>query len=160
MAEWGRTDLPYAARVQHLLHGGGNNGSITLDPSAFSTNGGHNSLLGVTGLDLFYGFQTLETTDWNASQGEVFVNDRTVGQTRIDSRGLSLQKLLLDGTQALDVGLGAFAPLTPGTHTLFDYLGGNGSVTFTVAADGTVDYDHALDGVLSGRGTNTLVVKG
>src|SRR5262249_49611771 len=31
MAEWGRTDLSYAARVDHLLHGGGLNGATRLD---------------------------------------------------------------------------------------------------------------------------------
>jgi hypothetical protein len=44
--------------------------------------------------------------------------------------------------------------LMPGQH----YVYVNGVVTyFTVNADGTLDYDHALDGTLSGRGTSTLV---
>src|SRR5262249_4301157 len=34
------------------------------------------------------------------------------------------------------------------------------SVTFTVTPAGTVDYDPSLDGILSGRGTSTLVVNG
>src|SRR5262249_44797084 len=75
-----------------------------------------------------------------------------------DTRGLTFTRVMLDGTQVLDSGLSDYLHLTPGTHTLTDFLGS--SVTFTAAADGTVDYDHALDPVLSGRGTTTLVVNG
>src|SRR5262249_9569105 len=50
--------------------------------------------------------------------------------------------------------------LAPGMHTVASGNGLGGSVKFFVAADGTVDYDQSLDGVLSGRYTTTLRVKG
>jgi fibronectin-binding autotransporter adhesin len=65
--------------------------------------------------------------------------------------------LLLDGA-ALPTGP---LQLTTGRHTLSDpNAAPGGSVVFTVNADRTVDYDQSLDGVLSGRGTSTLVVSG
>ena len=81
MAEWSRTDLSYAARVQDLLDGGGLNGSDLLDGANFLSNGGNNTLTGGAGLDLFYGLlpansATPDKTDWNPSQGEVFVDSQ------------------------------------------------------------------------------------
>jgi hypothetical protein len=158
MAEWTRTDLSYSARVNHLLSGGGKNGSTVLNPSTFSTNGGHNTLNGGAGLDLFYGFQTLETTDYNPGLGEIFINDATFGHTRIDVNNLSVP-LVLDNSQVLNNGFTPYLTLSPGTHTLTQEFTNN-SVQFTVAADGTVNYDPSLNGVLSGQGTTTLVVNG
>ena len=40
------------------------------------------------------------------------------------------------------------------------YSGGLSDVRFTVSGNGTVDYGPALDGVVSGRGTDTLTVHG
>jgi hypothetical protein len=165
MAEWARTGLSsqndptgYLARVNHLLHGGGFNRNTVLTRSTFSTNGGHNTLDGGAGLDLFYGFQTLETTDYNPGLGEIFINDATFGHTRIDVNNLSFPPVL-DSSQVLSNGFSPYLTLSPGTHTLTQELTNN-SVQFTVAADGTVNYDPSLNGVLSGRGTTTLVVNG
>jgi predicted outer membrane repeat protein len=157
--EWTRTDVAYAGRVQHVLSGGGQNGSIVLDAAHFTSNGGGNTLTGDAGLDLFYGFPTRDTTDWNKNptQGETFINDQTFGHTRLDLSSLSLSRLFLDGNQSLTNGLSPWLTLTPGTHYLSD---GIASVAFTVAADGTVDYDASLNPVLSGRGTTTLTVHG
>jgi hypothetical protein len=80
MAEWSRTGLPYAARVNHLLHGGGLNGAILLNGSTAHSNGGGNTLTGEAGLDLFYGSKAQDNTDWNPGQGEVFVeSQRLIG---------------------------------------------------------------------------------
>ena len=49
--------------------------------------------------------------------------------------------------------------LTPGIYALQLDSGNNGCY-FTVKPDGTVDYDPLLNNVLSGRGTNTLLVTG
>jgi hypothetical protein len=159
MSEWTRTDLFYSDRVNHLLNGGGKNGSTVLNTSTFSTNGGHNTLNGGPGLDLFYGFRTLETTDYNPGIGEIFINDATFGHTRIDTSKLSLPQVELDTTQLLPPGVTPYLTLTPGTHTLIDVFTGN-NVQFTVAIDGTVDYAPSLNSVLAGRGTTTLIVHG
>jgi predicted outer membrane repeat protein len=157
--EWTRTDLAYNGRVQHLLTGGGRNGATLLDASHFTSNGGGNTLTRGAGLDLFYVFPTRDTTDWNKNptQGEVSVNDQSFGHTRLDLRSLSQSRLFLDGNQSLTNGLSPWLTLAPGTHYLSD---GSASVAFTVAADGTVDYDVSLNPVLSGRGTTTLTVHG
>jgi phenolic acid decarboxylase len=48
--------------------------------------------------------------------------------------------------------------LLPGQHAFWNY--GGSSQSFTVANDGTIDYDSALDGFVSGRGTSSLAVTG
>src|SRR5262249_23258296 len=74
----------------------------------------------------------------------------------VDASGLSVP-LLLDGV-SLPAGP---LQLAPGQHTLSDpNAAAGGSVVFTVNPDRTVDYGPSLDGVLSGRGTSTLVVNG
>jgi hypothetical protein len=51
--------------------------------------------------------------------------------------------------------------LLPGTATLSELLQpSDTTVTFSVAADGTVSYDPSLDSVFSGQGTGTLTVNG
>jgi hypothetical protein len=73
MAEWTRTDLAYADRVDHLLNGGGLNGSYVLTASTVTGNGGGNTLLGGSGLNLYYGDLNLDTYDWDPST-ETFVS--------------------------------------------------------------------------------------
>ena len=69
---------------------------------------------------------------------------------------------LLQFGQRLSVALGGtgFAAFTglPGPASLSDAAGA--SLAFSLAADGTVAYDPALEGVLTGRGTSTLTVVG
>lgn len=80
MAEWGRTDLGYAARLDHLLWGGGLNGSTRLDFAAVTSNGGVNTLTGGTvDLDLFYGSLARDGRDWDRAAGEKFI-DPTAGR--------------------------------------------------------------------------------
>ena len=165
LGEWTRTDLGtksdptgYQARVNHLLNGGGLNGNDLLNVSTFHANAGGNTLTGAAGLDLFYGSKKRDTYDWNASLGEQFIEDTAQQNTQIDARALPFSDMVLDGTPFATADVES-SLLTPGTHTL---SAGNSTsgITFTVAADGTVDYDPALDGVLSGRGTTTLTVHG
>jgi hypothetical protein len=66
--------------------------------------------------------------------------------------------LLLDGRQALPASSAQRLTLTAGSHTLAQSPGQ--SVTFQVAANGTVSYDRTLEGALAGAGTKTLVVLG
>jgi hypothetical protein len=80
-------------------------------------------------------------------------------QISFDTHNLSLPQLLLDNTQVLNNGVSPSITLALGTHTLTELYTG-ASVQFTVAADGTVNFDPSLSGVLSGRGTTTLVVNG
>lgn len=100
MAEWARTDLPYAARVQHVLAGGGLNGTTLLNVAAFHSNGGGNTMTGNAGLDLYYGLlpkdsSTPDKTDWNAPAGEIFIDPhgQNVG-VRIDTTKISAPSLL------------------------------------------------------------------
>ncbi len=74
MSEWTRTDLGYAARVDHLLEGGGKNGNSLLNTTAFTPNAGGNTLTGGGGLDLFYGSMARDLNDRNAGLGEIFVD--------------------------------------------------------------------------------------
>jgi Ca2+-binding RTX toxin-like protein len=74
MAEWARTDLTYAARVNHLLHGGGLNGATILNGTTVHSNGARNTLTGGDGLDLFFGNLARDVSDSGSSPGEVFVS--------------------------------------------------------------------------------------
>jgi hypothetical protein len=70
LSEWTRTDLGYSARVNHLLNGGGKNGSFKLNAATVKSNGGRNKLLGGAGTDLFYGNPSTDTTDFNSATEE------------------------------------------------------------------------------------------
>jgi hypothetical protein len=54
MAEWTRTDLGYAERIDHLQNGGGLNGSYRLNTSTVFSDGIANTLTGGAGLDWFF----------------------------------------------------------------------------------------------------------
>jgi hypothetical protein len=158
MAEWTQADVPYAQRVDHLLHGGGLNGATRLDVAAFTSNGAGNTLTGADGLDLFYGSKARDTHDWDRRIGEVFIDpDAVQHETLIDATGLFgpyvfLDYVAYDPSTPLDVDLAA------GEHVFYTY--GGSSISFTVNDDGTLAYDPALEGTLSGWGTNALTVHG
>jgi hypothetical protein len=82
----------------------------------------------------------------------------------IDARALTLPTLSLDsGAANFNTGQVQRFDLAPGAHTLFSPAGGlGGQAAFSVGPDGTVDYsdDGGLAGLLSGRGSTTLVVNG
>jgi hypothetical protein len=159
MAEWSR-NLPYATRVRHILHGGGLNGTVLLNPSTFTANAGGNTLTGAAGIDLFFGSLALDTNDWNPSLGEVFVGPNGVeARIQITVSGLGGRDLLLDGTQRLSDSSSQLLTLIAGSHTLSDFALGT-SVSFTVSETGAVSYDTALEGVLTGAGTSTLTLQG
>jgi hypothetical protein len=155
--EWTRTDLPYGARVDHLLLGGGKNGSSVLNLANFIANAGGNTLTGAGGLDLFYGSVSHDANDWTPSIGEVFVGqDGIHGNTRITIGGLSVP-VMLDGNVSLPANSSQPFTLAPSSHTITDSASG-ASVAFSVS--GTVSYSASLEGVLSGAGTSTLSVHG
>jgi Ca2+-binding RTX toxin-like protein len=79
MAEWGRTDLPYAGRVEHLLNGGGLNGTTRLDLTHYVQDAGQNTLTGGADLDLFYGSSLRDANDWDRAAGEFFVDVDGIG---------------------------------------------------------------------------------
>jgi hypothetical protein len=68
MSEWTWTDETYSTRVDHIMGGGGLNGSIVLNVSTVTGNGGGNTLDGGLGLNLFFGSLTLDTTDRTPSE--------------------------------------------------------------------------------------------
>src|SRR5262249_45282784 len=148
---------------EHLLAGGGQNGSTLLNTSTFHSNGGNNTLTGGAGLDLFYGLlpsdsSTPDRTDWASDQGEVFVDPNGVhASVRVDVTRLSSPYVYLDN-QFFSTPAPQLLTLQPGTHTVWTYP--NGSVTFQVGQSGVISYDPSLEGILSGRGTNQLTVNG
>jgi hypothetical protein len=77
----------------------------------------------------------------------------------IDASPLSVPALTLDGTLSVSNTPFSFTDL-PGTYALVDSGGAGASVAFNLNADGTVGYDPSLEGVLTGAGTNALVVHG
>jgi hypothetical protein len=159
MAEWSRTDLPYGARVAHLLFGGGLNGATVLNVANFTANAGGNTLTGAGGLDLFYGSPTRDANDWTPSIGEVFVGQDGIHvSTQITVGGLSVSAVL-DGTVTLATNSSQRLTLTLGNHTITDPRSG-AAVSFSVSVTGTVSYAAGLEGVLSGAGTSTLTVNG
>jgi hypothetical protein len=165
MAEWGRTDLPYNARVRHILSGGGLNGNVVLNGANVQYNGGGNTLDGGPGLDLFYGVlpgdgPKPDTTDWTPAQGEIFIepNRERLG-VQIDPTGLAASHLVLDYTQTFSTSAPVWLTLQPGSHVIAD-AAGTGAVNFTVNPDGTVGYAPALQGILTGQGTSQLGIRG
>src|SRR5207244_3362651 len=76
---------------------------------------------------------------------------------QVDARALSGSSLTLDYA-VQDPAAPFSVRLLPGQHWLKTY--GGDYTYFNVNADGTVDYDAALEGVLTGRGTNSLSVNG
>jgi len=82
------------------------------------------------------------------------INGRAV---QIDAGVLGQASLTMDGV-AYDATTPFTVQLIPGSQHWF-YSGGTYQY-FSVAADGTVDYDPALEGALTGRGTSTLAING
>jgi hypothetical protein len=85
------------------------------------------------------------------------VNGRTV---TIDARALSMPSLILDSQIDFTNATSLTATVLPGNQFVESYYGYGGVAYFSVGNDGMVDYDHTLDGVLSGRGSTTLGVNG
>jgi Ca2+-binding RTX toxin-like protein len=54
MAEWSRTNLDYDDRVNHILHGGGLNGSTVLNSTTIQNDKATDILMGGSGLDLYF----------------------------------------------------------------------------------------------------------
>jgi len=84
----------------------------------------------------------------------------------IDATALTVATLYLRGVVGYEVGgfpTSSPLPVTllPGRHDMTYPAGfGAGIVEFSVSSDGTVDFDPTLDGILDGRGTATLLVRG
>src|SRR5262249_37664896 len=79
------------------------------------------------------------------------------GNAAMTVRSLHSRRLVIDGTQqAADAPIQMV--LTPGSHTI--QADGGDNLSFRVAADGTVWYDAALEGALTGLGTHDLTVQG
>jgi hypothetical protein len=76
----------------------------------------------------------------------------TLDPTALGVAGLALDGRPLDGTAPSTVNL------LPGQHTLT--TNGTDVTMFTVNPDGTVSYDPALEGALTGSGTTALAVNG
>ena len=81
------------------------------------------------------------------------------GTVAVDATALFVPGVLVDYTSQQPTATPFTLSYLPGGHNL-QGPGGEGVVLFTVSDDGTVGYDPALEGVLSGKGTGRLVVKG
>lgn len=157
MAEWGRTDLPYASRVANLLNGGGRNGSTLLNRQTYTADPSANTLRGNAGLDLFFGSLARDTHDRSLDEGEVFIDsEATQFSVQVNATAVTASYFYLD-SKTFDHKTAFNIDLTTGTHTV--NIGGYG-FTFTVTADGRIEYAAALDGLLSGRGTSSLRING
>ena len=94
--------------------------------------------------------------DWDRALGEVFVDPEVFPA---GARRQRLARIVFrPGLRGLRRRRTDQRQLLPGSHFFSTY--GGAVVYFTVADDGTIDYDASLDGVLTGRGTNTLTVQG
>lgn len=176
MAEWARkdpyfTDLKedYRARVEHLRSGvGGENGNTVLsvangtrtvfdDPEADILRGG------VGALDWFFantdvGMDQLPDLEKGEIVSKVKSDTGNVqAKTSIDARALSGDYFWVDGVR-YDLATPFQALMSVGQHTLL--TGGGTPIYFSVLRDGTVDYDPALEGILSGKGTTILTLLG
>jgi hypothetical protein len=159
MAEWER-DLPYAQRVDHLLKGGGLNGPTLLNPDSYLGDDAVNMLTGgAPALDLFFGALARDVSDFNITLGESFVDPASAVQegTHIDATALTSSYISIDYV-AYDPAKPFTAQLQAGTHVLI--MIGGAMVYFTTDDAGKIDYDTALEGILSGRGTKSLQVNG
>lgn len=158
MTEWQRADLPYANRVDHVLFGGGLNGSTLLNRASYIKDNGLNTLGGSADLDLFFASSLKDTTDWNRPLGEILVDsDNIQAAVHIDAGALSGSTFMLDNVSH-DPALPFTVMLSPGQHFFYTY--GSTTTWFNVNADGTVDYAPELEGVLTGRGTASLKISG
>jgi hypothetical protein len=80
----------------------------------------------------------------------------------VDATALSSESIGLDGIDWFPNGSVLTLTLLPGRHSFYTptHLGGPNYTWFVIKRDLTVDYEHALNSVLAGRGTNTLLVRG
>src|SRR5262249_47370711 len=119
---------------------------------------GRNTLTGAADLDLFFGASLRDTHDRDRAAGEVFVDSDGIEHVvHIDPRALSGSFVALDYVTH-EPATPFSVTLLPGQHFVYAY--GSTITWFTVNADGTIDYDAALEGVLTGKGTRSLTVRG
>jgi hypothetical protein len=82
MAEWTRTDIAYAARVDHIRNGGGLNGPVRFDATAVIDDGVKDSLSGGGGMDWFFAGVTDRVTDRRSP--EIVTPESAPGAMAID----------------------------------------------------------------------------
>jgi Ca2+-binding RTX toxin-like protein len=156
MTEWGRTDVDYATRADHLLHGGGLNGATLLNPATYLGDAGGNSMIGGADLDLFFGSLASDASTFDSASGAVFVDPQAyMVSVPINVAAMTGTTLFLDGNALVD-GMQS-VDLTPGQHVLSTDRGV--SAAFNVGDDGTITYDPSLEGALSGNSGKTLMVQ-
>lgn len=97
----------------------------------------------------------------SSSSGAFALEAATLKRINIDATELSTKGLLIyGGTDIIDTTQVRQVSLAEGDYPLQVYSSVFSPVTFKVTAAGTVDYDPSFDGVLSGRGTDTLKIHG
>jgi hypothetical protein len=143
----------------------------TLDYTSFNADApatvrllpGSHFLQGYGGATVWFTVNADGTVDYDTALEGTFTGRGTTGLT-VQGRGVAIDATALWGSfQTLDyTSFNADAPATvrllPGSHFLQGY--GGATVWFTVNADGTLDYDAALEGAFTGRGTTALGVVG
>lgn len=171
MREWTRIDLDgglvnrgYRQRVNHLLTGnGGLNGGTLL-----SVAGAQRTVFDDVDLDQLRGGPAL---DWflanpdvdllpDLERGEVVTRlhgGLLQADVTVNARALSGDYFWLDGVRYSRDTVMTFT-LKTGQHSLLS--GGGSPIYFTVTSTGSVDYDPGLEGILTGRGTATLALRG
>jgi hypothetical protein len=106
------------------------------------------------GTTYFYTVTAVNAAGESAPSAEVSATPQAIAAVQVDATALGVAQVTVDGA-ALDATAPFSVNLLPGQHAL---NAGGPDLLFTVAADGTLDYDAALDGVLAGRGQHTLTV--
>src|SRR5262249_42561344 len=100
---------------------------------------------------------TLEGVLTGAGTSTLRVNGRTIS---IDATALSLPRVVLDNTFVVTNAAAFTFTGLPGKYQIADGSGAPAAVSFSLNPNGTVGYDPALEGVLTGAGTSVLKVHG
>ena len=100
-------------------------------------------------------------SEFNAGQGDLAAFTPVVVEITIDATALTTTQFQILGIGTFPSDTPQAVSLPPGTHT-FQIISGFNTTAFefTVQADGTVAFDAALDGYVTGGGTSNLTVTG
>jgi hypothetical protein len=138
----------------------------SLDPAAMQSVTllpGEHFLRTLNGDFVHFTIQSDGRVDYDASLGGVLAGrgtDCLLVQGRsivLDASALSGSVLYVDYYTSRDPSAPQTVNLLPGTHNVYTTL--YGYIWFTVTADGVINYDASLDGIIAGRGTSRLTFK-
>lgn len=144
---------------------------LSLDDTAFNADApletqllpGRHFLMGMGGATLFFEVTEAGTIDYDPALEGILTGQGTSAlqvhgaAVTIDAAELNGDYLSLDYT-AFNADATLETQLLPGRHFLMGY--GGATLFFNVTEAGTIDYDPALEGILTGQGTSAMQVHG